>query len=274
MRNRFSAEILEKYRDFLKAFPGPQNTKRATETDVICPHPDHDDKHPSLGVDLRANGRGPEILLNCRACGGDRKVILEAVGKIDQDRFLDPDRRDGALPGCTLEQYAEYKHLPLEFLASDEVALEDDTRWCPVAEKQVPAVRIPYATEDGEELAECSPYRTGLRKTSPDTRMRAVSRKQGGKLTLYGRHRLEEARVAGYVFVCEGESDVHTLWYHRQPAVGVPGAQNWDDAWGAFLKGIPRIYVFIEPDAAGEKLWEAVSNCPALKGHVRRVVPG
>jgi hypothetical protein len=120
---------------------------------------------------------------------------------------------------------------------------------------------------------ECSRYRTGLRKTNPDTRMRAVSKKQGGKRTLYGRHRLEEARDAGYVFVVEGESDAHTLWYYGKPCVAVPGAQNWDDSWSALLEGVPRIYVFVEPDAAGEKLWKAVSNCPALKDHVRRVVP-
>jgi hypothetical protein len=125
-----------------------------------------------------------------------------------------------------LKQYAQYKHLPIEFLTGDEVGLEDDTRWCPVAEEKVPAVRIPYADEEGNELGKCSRYRTGLQKTKPDTRIRAVSKKLGGELTLYGRHRLEEARAAGYVFVCEGESDVHTLWFYAKPAVGVPGAQN------------------------------------------------
>jgi hypothetical protein len=52
----------------------------------------------------------------------------------------------------------------------------------------------------------------------------------------------------------------------------VPGAQNWYDAWGNFLEGIPTIYVFVEPDEGGEKLWKAVSNCPSLKGRVRRMV--
>ncbi len=272
MDNLFSPQVLRRYKDFLEHFPGDRIIKSETEADVICPV--HDDHNPSLGIDLRRNGHGPEAMMNCRSQGCNRKDVLRAVGLMDQHRFFGEDRADGgALPGCTLEQYAQYKHLPIEFLAGDEVGLEDDTRWCPVAKEEVPAVRIPYATEDGEELPECSRYRTGLRKTSPDTRMRAVSKKQGGKLTLYGRHRLEEARSAGYVFVCEGESDVHTLWYYRQPAVGVPGARNWDEAWGAFLEGIPRIYVFVEPDEAGEKLWKAVSNCPALKGRVRRVVP-
>jgi len=233
----------------------------------------HEDRDPSLGIDLRRNGYGPEVMMNCRSQGCGRKAILRAVGLKDQARFFEEDRGDGALPGCTLEQYARHKHLPVEFLADDEVGLEDDTRWCPVAEEEVAAVRIPYADEEGNELEKCSRYRTGLRKTRPDTRIRAVSKKLGGERTLYGCHRLEEARAAGYVFVCEGESDVHTLWYHRQPAVGVPGAQNWDDAWGAFLEGIPRIYVFVEPDAAGEKLWKAVANCSALKDRVRRVVP-
>jgi hypothetical protein len=267
----FTPQEIAFYKAILEKFPGEKIIKSEIEADVQCTA--HDDRHPSLGIDLRRNGHGAEIMLNCRSQGCTRKAILEAVGLTDQNRFLERDRGDGALPGCSIAQYAEFKGLPVEFLASDEVGLEDDTRWCPVTGKEVPAVRIPYADESGNEVPECSRYRTGLRKTSPDTRMRAVSKKQGGKRTLYGRHRLEEARAAGYVFVCEGESDVHTLWYHRQPAVGVPGARNWDDAWGAFLEGIPRIYVFVEPDAAGEKLWRAVSNCLALKGRVRRMVP-
>jgi DNA primase len=115
-------------------------------------------------------------------------------------------------------------------------------------------------------------YRTGLRKptTGDDIRFRW---KKGSTPTLYGRNWLDIAREAGYVFLVEGESDAHTLWYYGKPCVAVPGARNWDDAWGALLEGIPRIYVFVEPDAAGEKLWRAVSNCPALKGRVRRVVP-
>ena len=271
MDNSFSPQVLRRYKDFLERFPGDQIVKSETEADVICPV--HDDHNPSLGIDLRRNGHGPEAMMNCRSRGCDRKDVLRAVGLTDQDRFFGESRGDGALPGCTLQQYAEFKHLPVEFLAGDEVGLEDDTRWCPVAEEEVPAVRIPYADEEGNELEKCSRYRTGLRKTKPDTRMRAVSKKQGGKRTLYGRHRLEEAREAGYVFVVEGESDAHTLWYYGKPCVAVPGAQNWDDSWGALLEGIPRIYVFVEPDAAGEKLWRAVSNCPALKGRVRRVVP-
>ncbi len=270
MDSSFSPQVLRRYKDFLEHFPGDQIIKSETEADVICPV--HDDHNPSLGIDLRRNGHGPQAMMNCRSHGCDRKDMLQVVGLTDQDRFFGEDGGDGALPGCTLEQYAQYKHLPLEFLAGDEVGLEDDTRWCPVAEEEVPAVRIPYADEEGNELGKCSRYRTGLQKTKPDTRIRAVSKKLGGARTLYGRHRLEEARAAGYVFVCEGESDVHTLWYHRQPAVGVPGARNWDDAWGAFLEDISKIYVFVEPDEAGEKLWKAVSNCPALKDRVRRMV--
>jgi hypothetical protein len=255
----------------LEHFPGEQIIKSETEADVICPV--HDDHDPSLGIDLRRNGHGPQAMMNCRSHGCDRKDMLQAVDLTDQDRFFGEDRGHGALPGCTLEQYAQYKHLPLEFLEGDEVGLEDDTRWCPVAEEEVDAVRIPYADEEGNELEKCSRYRTGLKKSKLDTRIRGVSKKQGGKRTLYGRHRLEGAWEAGYVFLVEGESDVHTLWFYGKPAVGVPGAQNWDDAWGAFLEGIPKIYVFVEPDRAGEKLWTAVSSCPALEGRVRRVIP-
>jgi hypothetical protein len=38
---------------------------------------------------------------------------------------------------------------------------------------------------------------------------------------------------------------------------------NWRDAWALHLDGIPKIFVMVEPDEAGKKLWrslEAVMN--------------
>jgi hypothetical protein len=61
----------------------------------------------------------------------------------------------------------------------------------------VPAVKIPFFDEEGYELRECARYRTGLEKTTPDTRMRATPKARGGALTLYGRHGTEEARELG-----------------------------------------------------------------------------
>src|SRR5919202_1054145 len=164
MDNPFTPPILQRYKEFLEHFPGTRVIKSDTEAIVQCPDPDnrhsHGDRDPSLGVDLRVNGHGPEILLHCRSQECKRKKILRAVGLSDRDRFLEEGVDAGALPGCTLEEYAAYKNLPVEFLAGDTVGLEDSTRWCPVTRREVNAVLIPYFDEEGNEIDNCARYRT------------------------------------------------------------------------------------------------------------------
>jgi hypothetical protein len=268
MQDQLTPQVIEWYRKFVDHFEGARIVKSNTECDVRCPV--HADVHPSLGVDLRINGRGPEILLHCRSQKCGRKEILRSVDLTDADRFFGSERKEGALPGCSVAQYGSYKGLPEEFLTGDAVGLEDSEYWCRVTKMMVPAVKIPFFDEEGYELRECARYRTGLEKTTPDTRMRATPKSRGGALTLYGRHGTEEAQELGYVFVVEGESDCHTLWHYGEPAVGVPGVQNWRPEWAEFLEGIDRVFVFVE-DEAGEKLWRALLECPTLGNRVRRV---
>ncbi len=70
---------------------------------------------------------------------------------------------------------------------------------------------------------------------------------------------------AGYVVLVEGESDTHTLWYHRLPALGIPGASNWKPEWSEHLEGIEKIYVVIEPDQGGEALKEKLTGCVTIQ---------
>lgn len=150
-------------------------------------------------------------------------------------------------PGCTLEQYATHKCLPLEFLSG--LGLKDQTK------DGVTAVRIPYLGQDGLEGA--VRYRIGLEGKD---RFRW---KKGSKLSLYGLWRLEDARKAGYVVIVEGESDCHTLWHHGIPAMGLPGAGNWnEDRDASVFDGIGKVYVHIEPDKGGQQVqhWLAQSK--------------
>ena len=85
--------------------------------------------------------------------------------------------------------------------------------------------------------------------------------RKGDKPVLYGQEQLELARAAGEITVVEGESDCHCLWYHGIPAIGVPGAANWNEERDApLLDGIGVIYVVIEPDRGGETVREWVSR--------------
>jgi len=258
--NGFTPEIIKGYERLISRFPGEHRRKSKTDADVICPV--HDDLNPSLGVDLRQNGAGPKIVLNCRSQGCEYSEILRAVGLTDADLKLQ-EKNDRAY-GCTLEAYAASKNLPVKFLTSDDVALEDGTCYVKEVGNEVPAVEIPYADRDGELLT--NRYRIAV---AGDDKFRW---EKGSTTTLYGLHKLEEAEKAGYVLLVEGESDCHVAWYRGLPAVGVPGVDNWREGWALHLNGIPKIFVVVEPDEAGKKLWRTLVGCDALAGHLRKVI--
>jgi putative DNA primase/helicase len=259
--NGFTPQTLEWYEGILCQFPGEHRRKSKTDADVICPV--HDDHNPSLGVDLRQNGAGSKVVLNCRSQGCGYAAILGAIGLTDADLKLNGGKNVTTY-GCTLDAYAASKNLPLEFLTSDDVTLEDGTCYVKEVGKEIPTIEIPYAARDGELLT--NRYRIAV---GGDDKFRW---EKGSTTTLYGLHRLEEAEKAGYVLLVEGESDCHTAWYRGLPAVGVPGVDNWRDEWAEHLNGISKIFVMVEPDEAGKKLWRTLVSCKTLDGRLRKVV--
>jgi DNA primase len=127
-----------------------------------------------------------------------------------------------------------------------------------------PAVRFPYLSSAGEEL--CVRFRVSM---NGDLRVRT---KAGHRHCLYGLKRLEQAVEARYVLVVEGESDAQTLWHAGYPAVGLPGANGWNEARDAEqLDGIDAIYVFIEQDRGGEAVLQWV-GASAIRERVRLVL--
>jgi DNA primase len=63
------------------------------------------------------------------------------------------------------------------------------------------------------------------------------------------------------VTLVEGESDVHTLWDHGIPAVGLPGATSWcEDRDAKCFDGIETIYCVIEPDKGGQSVRKLLAN--------------
>jgi putative DNA primase/helicase len=211
--------------------------------------PAHEDNENSLSV----HHRDGKWLLKCHA-GCDWKDVVAALGLAPGELF-DADEHRGtayprnnratAQPGLTLEQYASAKCLPLGFLR--ECGLSDMT----LAGR--PVVRIPYYGIGGEEIA------VRFRIALDGDRFRW---KLGNKPCLYGLNRTCDARAAGHVTLVEGESDVHTLWYHDIPAIGLPGAPNWrEDRDSKCFDGIDTIYIVIEPDKGGQSVrkWLAQS---------------
>ncbi|MGH7893773.1 MAG: hypothetical protein ACREQL_03845, partial [Candidatus Binatia bacterium] len=152
---------------------------------------------------------------------------------------------------CTLENYAEAKGLPVEFLRA--LGLSDRRHG------GLPSVRIPFRDAQGNEFAVC--YRTALEKNpdGPDNRFRWGSGSKA-KGSLYG---LDLCGDAEEVVLVEGPSDAQTLWFNEFPTLGIPGADQWDEARCAPLfDRAKRIYVVIEPDQGGEtvKGWLARSK--------------
>jgi hypothetical protein len=227
--------------------------------------PAHEDRRASLSVREGEDGR---VLLHCFA-GCPVENIVAGAGLELKDLF--PDGGGGVFTprttrstgqhsslerGCTLADYASAKALPVPFLESLGMT---EFRF-----GGAPAVRIPYVDKAGEEA--CIRFRVSL---DGDVKVRT---KSGNRHCLYGINRLDQAVEAGYVIVVEGESDAQTLWHAGYPAVGLPGANGWNEGRDArHLAEIPSVYVIVEPDRGGEAVlhWVSMSS---IRENVRLVV--
>jgi DNA primase len=82
--------------------------------------------------------------------------------------------------------------------------------------------------------------------------------------TCMGLWRLPEWGDADTIYLCEGETDMLTLWHADMPALGIQGADKWRaEWWRDLLGGVPRIVLIPDNDEAGEKLARAIAKtCP------------
>lgn len=228
---------------------------------IITHCPAHNDQNPSLCIEESSEGK---VLVYCQAGCLQESVIAALRGKglwsgiggeggiyipLESPATVQPSR------GCTLKQYSESKLLSIDFLKNS--GLSD------MSYLGSPAVRIPYINEEGQEDA--VRFRLAL---EGDNRLRW---RKGAKICLYGLSQLSQAHNAKYVTICEGESDVQTLWYNGFPALGVPGASNWrDDRDAMYLDNIPVIYVVVEPDQGGQTVLRWLTNS-CIRDRVRLV---
>ena len=138
-----------------------------------------------------------------------------------------------------LKKYGKITKVPVSFLK--KLGLEDNEY------KGKTSLKIPYFDRDHNEIN--VRYRNSVKGPN---RFRW---KTGLTPTLYGLWRLNEAEKKGYIVIVEGESDCHILWYHKIPAIGVPGANLWKEERDAdHLKDIKKIYFMMEPDQGGRDL--------------------
>jgi hypothetical protein len=134
-----------------------------------------------------------------------------------------------------------------------------------------PAIRIPYRDSGGQERA--VRIRRALQKDSNGQDLRFVWHR-GSRPTLYGLDRLADARAQQFVVLTEGESDCHTCWHYGIPAVGLPGATSYKEAWAAHFAEITTIHIIIEPDQGGAAVLAWLAHA-AIRDRVRLIrLPG
>ena len=246
------------------------NVKKGKGANWTARCPAHQDRTNSLSI-----GKGDKGIVTWCHAGCNTADIVKAVGLELHDLFADEKTSLSVIPPTTrarvhttakgqekaalsekppalsvvssqitLADYAKAKALPVEFLT--ELGLRDCKR------DRKPAISIPYFGNDGQVVA------TRYRIAMIGDRFRWSS---GAKLQLYGLWRLEDARKANYVVIVEGESDCHAAWFHKIPAVGLPGAANWRDERDArHLDGIDKVYIVVEPDTGGQAVLNWLST--------------
>jgi KaiC/GvpD/RAD55 family RecA-like ATPase len=86
-----------------------------------------------------------------------------------------------------------------------------------------------------------------------------------------GLQRLPEWGDADTIYLCEGETDMVTLWHADLPALGIPGAEKWRAEWWLYTLSFERVVLIPDNDEAGEKLARAIAEtCPdPLQGRVQ-----
>ena len=222
-----------------------------------CPF--HDDKKNSFSVNLKtgqwhcfSEDRGGNFVsfwaeLHNVDTKEAYKQILEKYGKLTEP---DPKKNKPAKPknkSYTLAEYTFNKHLPEDFL-KDTCGIstakdKDGTQY----------LKTPYFNEENT-----TPI---FRKRYGDKEFR-WSWGSAGKLILYGDWRLPEIRKTGWAALVEGESDTQTLWYLKVPALGSPGAANFNARMVPKLQDL-KLYIHQEPDQGGQTFLAKV--CRILK---------
>ena len=209
-----------------------------------CPF--HDDQKHSFSVNLKtgqwhcfSEDRGGNFIdfwaeLNGVDTKEAYKQILEKYGKLEEPKQDKKPKQK--YKNYSLAEYTFTKHLPEDFLK--------DTCGITTAKDKDGSqyLKMPYFNEENT-----TPI---FRKRYGDKEFR-WSWGSSGKLILYGDWRLPELRKTGWAVLVEGESDTQTLWYLKVPALGVPGASNFNARMVPKLQDL-KLYIHQEPDQGGQ----------------------
>jgi KaiC/GvpD/RAD55 family RecA-like ATPase len=78
-----------------------------------------------------------------------------------------------------------------------------------------------------------------------------------------GLWRLPEWGDADTIYLCEGETDMVTMWHADLPALGIPGAEKWRAEWWLYTLSFERVVLIPDADDAGAGLAQKLAEtCP------------
>lgn len=199
---------------------------------VKCPF--HDDIHASMWFNTE-NG-----CWKCEACGesGNAQTFLEKKEGLDPKaaytallklagEYTEPRKKSSKF---TIEDYCQLKKFPAEFISG--LGVRNFGK----------GITIPYMDESGQVVCERRRYANHM-----------FAWKKGSTVSLYGLWLIKRIRELKYVVLVEGESDSQTLWYHKVPAIGVPGASTFQKSWVQKLSGL-KLYIYVEPELSGKTM--------------------
>lgn len=231
-------------RFYSERLPTPPKPAGDHKYNACCPF--HQERNPSFWFNTK-NG-----MWKCETgCGsGNATTFLaryenisnkDAWEKLCQIAGVDPHEEPELKLPLSLEDYAKSKHLPMEFLTGLGLSERAGNEYIPGH------VTIPYYDTDGT----CVAVR---QRRNPKNKQRFAWNK-GGTPIVYGAW-LDINKTARSIILVEGESDAQSLWLHGLPALGVPGATNYQAAWTSRYIGDRDVYLHVEPDAGGQKFRE------------------
>lgn len=90
-----------------------------------------------------------------------------------------------------------------------------------------------------------------------------------GDIIPCGLHHITDAHQAGYLFIGEGETDAATMWFHKFPFLGIPGASAAKSLDVSLLHNVPRVYIILEPDQAKKNLESGQGFYKSVRAHLR-----
>ena len=229
-------------RFYSERLPTPPKPAGNHKYNACCPF--HQERNPSFWFNTQ-NG-----MWKCETgCGsGNATVFLARYENIGTQEAWDKlckiagiEKKPEVKLPHTLSEYSESKRLPLEYLKSLGLDDRPESGYTPAH------VILPYYDADGRCVAV-------KQRRNPQNTQRFAWNK-GGTPILYGVW-LDMNKNAPALILVEGESDAQSCWLHGLPALGVPGATNYQAEWTAKYIGTRDVYIHVEPDGGGKNFRE------------------